>query len=61
MAIIGIDNNGRWECRLPVTGRRGLLSGKHVEPQAGHIDFPYRKDMCPGFFIIVAGNDAATL
>ena len=61
MAIMGINNNGKWDCRILVTGGRGLLSGEHVEPQTGHNDFPYRKDMCPGIFIIVIVNDAVTL
>ena len=61
LALMGVDSDGEWNCRIPVTGGRGLLSGKHVDHQAGHNDFPARRNLCPGYFIIVTGNDAVTL
>ena len=61
LALMDIDNKGQWKCSFPRTGGRLLLSSRHLEDQAGHNDFPYRQNDCPGFFIIVTGNEQVNL
>ena len=58
---MGIDNDGKWKCRIPTTGGRALISGRGLSDQNGHNDFEYRKGLCPGFFAIVTGNDLVNL
>jgi len=61
LALMGVDNDGKWKCRIPSTGGRALISGKGLSDQNGHNDFEYRKGLCPGFFVIVTGNDLVHL
>ena len=56
LALMGIDNDGKWKCRIPNTGGRGLISGRGLVDQNGYNDFEYRPNVRPGLFVIVTGN-----